>query len=95
MLPSGQSLTKAKKAAGMSCQSDGATGMGEFAGEIGALPSLDREPSTHLLRNSHTAQTDSTVRIGVPVGSVFQARISCSAGGLLRARARTVPARGS
>src|SRR5216683_6526422 len=60
----------------MGRQSDGATRMREFAGKICVLPPR-QGVNTHLLWNSHTAQTNSSGRVGVPVGSVLQPRIGC------------------
>src|SRR5216683_4728586 len=58
----------------MRCQSDCATGMGEFAGKICILPTR-QGADAYFLWNAHTAQTNSSSRVGVPVGSVFQPRI--------------------
>jgi len=67
---------EAKKAAGMVGQSDCATGMGEFTGEIRVFPARQGADAL-LVRNSHTAKTHLTARIGVPVRRVFQARSGC------------------
>src|SRR5216684_6119365 len=60
----------------MRCQSDCATGMGEFAGKICIFPTR-QGADAYFLWNSHTAQTDSAGRVGVPVRSVFQVCIGC------------------
>src|SRR5216684_241882 len=60
----------------MGRQSDGATRMREFAGKICIFPTR-QGADAYFLWNSHTAQTDSAGRVGVPVRSVFQVCIGC------------------
>src|SRR4029077_2263399 len=60
----------------MRCEPDCATGMSEFAGKICVLPTR-QGADTYFLWNSHTAQTNSSGRVGVPVRSVFQVCIAC------------------
>src|SRR5579863_308062 len=58
----------------MSCQSHRAAWVREFAGEVSLFPATQGR-GIHLLRNTHTAETHPTLRVGVPVGRVHEARI--------------------
>src|SRR5258708_6182045 len=65
-----------KKTPGMTCHMDSGAGMSEFAGKECILPTRYRTRG-QFLRNPHTSNTDTAVRVCVPVGSTLQACICC------------------